>query len=89
VTYTQEEKDRFLTLIFDPSPVKAAADKAAVVLWRYAERVGGLDPAEDVLPPGFDRGAWPLRARLVDWLADRLDDAGLWANSRRAKRRRS
>lgn len=85
--HTQEEMDRLITIIFNPSPITTATRAIVYRLYRYSEGVAGFtdDDARNGTNP---RSGWPLRARASDWLGDRLDDLGLWANRRRARRRR-
>ena len=86
--YTREQLNRMLTLIFDRSPVTKFAMAVAPKLWGYCERIAGLTDEGIRTNTNPPHNAWPRRARLADWLANHLDDLGMWANRRRAARRR-
>lgn len=85
--YTDEGKERLVTLVFDPSPITSFAQRHVATLYALSERWAGYDDPDDPVLDDVGRSGWPLRARIVDWLADRLDDLGLWANRRKAARR--
>lgn len=80
---TPEQRERLVTRIIDPSPVTEAADLLAMRLFRLAERWAGIDPDEWPSEPA----TWPWHSRLVSWVGLRVDDLGVWANGRRARRR--
>ena len=86
--YTPEQVDRLVTMICNPSPVHKAAMAIVPKLYGYSERVAGVTDEGVRAGTNPRRCEWAVRARFADWLGDRVDDLGLWANGRRAARRR-
>ena len=87
-TYTREQVDRLITVIFNPSPSYKAAMAIVPKLYGYSEWVAGVTDEGVRAGTNPPRCEWPRRARFADWLGDRVDDLGIWANARRAQRRR-
>ena len=86
--WAAEQRERLITLIFDPSLVARVLGAANVVgrLYGRAERIAGYDDSTAGFHPSWV-STGPLRARALYWLGDRADELGCWANERRTARR--